>query len=247
MSDLKTAGIIIIGNEILSGKVRDVNSYYLVRELRSLGVDVRQISVIPDDIGIIGSEAVDFSERFDHVFTSGGVGPTHDDVTMEGIAKGFKVRLITHNKIKDFLMSRYNDRVNRSILKMAEVPEGAEMIFNSEMRFPVVSFRNIFIFPGIPEYLTTKFALIRERFRTAAFHLRKIYINAHESQFAEALNIVVADNPDVSFGSYPVKENGEYMVFVTAESKSETLLEKAVNDLVKRLPNGLIVRIEKCE
>ena len=85
----KTAGIVVIGNEILSGKVQDVNAAYLVRELRLLGVDVKKISVIPDEVEVIALEVSTFSRQFDVVFTSGGVGPTHDDVTMEGIAMAF--------------------------------------------------------------------------------------------------------------------------------------------------------------
>ncbi|RJQ49618.1 MAG: competence/damage-inducible protein A [Nitrospiraceae bacterium] len=244
MSALKTAGIIIIGNEILSGKVRDVNSYFLACELRMLGVDVRRISVIPDEPELIGKEAVEFSRAYDYVFTSGGVGPTHDDVTMSGIAKGFGVRLVVHTEIEKFLSVRYQDVMNPSVLKMAEVPEGAGIIFNDSMRFPVVLFHNIYIFPGIPEYLTAKFTVIRERFRTATFFLKRVFLNAHESEFAAILNLVVENNPDVQFGSYPVKGDQGFRVIVTAESKSETSLITALDDLLSKLPTAMLVRIE---
>lgn len=240
----RTAGIIIIGNEILSGKVRDVNSYYLACELRNLGVDVKRISVIPDEKKIIGKEAVEFSGQFDYVFTSGGVGPTHDDVTMAGIANGFGVSLELHPEIKKLLVTRYKNIVNDAVLKMAEVPEGAEIIFNDSMRFPIVFFKNIYIFPGIPEYLTAKFSIIRERFRTSVFHLKKIFLNAHESEFAAILTQVVTENPDVQFGSYPIKGDQEFRVLVTAESKFEEALSGAVNDLKDRLPEKVLVRIE---
>jgi len=244
MENSKTAGIIIIGNEILSGKVRDINSYFLACELRTLGVDVRKISVIPDEKTTIGREAVEFSRRFDYVFTSGGVGPTHDDVTMAGIANGFGVELELRPEIKNFLATRYKNIVNDAILKMAEVPEGAEIIFNENMRFPVVQYKNIYIFPGIPEYLTTKFSIIRERFRSSGFHLKRIFLNAHESEFASVLTMTAAENPDVQFGSYPVKGYQEFRVIVTAESKSEALLSKAINVLKARIPENILVRIE---
>jgi len=244
MENVKTAGIIIIGDEILSGKVRDVNSHYLACELRSLGVDVRRISVIPDKQVIIGKEAAEFSRQFDYVLTSGGVGPTHDDVTMAGIADGFGVALELHPGIKDLLVTRYKNVINDAVLKMAQVPEGAEIIFNETMRFPVVLYKNIYIFPGIPEYLTIKFSSIRERFRTSVFHLKRLFLNAYESEFASILTLIVAENPDVQFGSYPVKGDQEFRVIVTAESKSEAALSRAVNVLKARLPEKVLVRIE---
>ena len=240
----RTAGIIIIGNEILSGKVHDSNSFYLASELRKLGIDLMRISVIPDDVEIIGSEASAFSNRYDFVFTSGGVGPTHDDVTMEGIAKGFAMRMIRHPQLEDYFRSKYSGQMNDAILKMTEVPEGAEIIDFGNMSFPLVLFRNIFIFPGIPEYLRNKFSLIKERFRSPAFHLRRFFLNARESDIAEILNTVVGESRDVSFGSYPILGNPEYKIIVTAESKSEDALRSAAEKLLRRIPKELIVRVE---
>ncbi|RJR16532.1 MAG: competence/damage-inducible protein A [Nitrospiraceae bacterium] len=244
MHNSKTAGIIIIGNEILSGKVRDINSYYLLCELRTLGVEVQRISVIPDDIEIIGSEVKAFSGRYDYVFTSGGVGPTHDDVTMAGIARGFGVRLVSHDEIRKILYSRYKDLINNSVLKMTEVPEGSNIDYHENMRFPVISFKNVIIFPGIPEYMQNKFALIREKFRTSVFHLKRLYLNCHESSIAEILNGVVEKYKNVSFGSYPILGKPDFMVIITAETKSEELLNKAIDELIQKLPAGFLVRVE---
>jgi len=244
MSNFKTAGIIIIGNEILSGKVHDVNSYYLTSELRNLGVDVRRISVIPDETEVIGTEAVKFSERYDHVFTSGGVGPTHDDVTMAGIAKGFGVKLAVHPTIRDFLNARYQNNISNPVLKMAEIPEGAEVYLEKGMRFPIVSYKNIFIFPGIPEYLIDKFSSIRDRFRGSSFYLKRLFLSIYESEFAEILNLVVSANPQVQFGSYPIQGKQEYRVIITAESRSPDQLDAALNDLINKLPGNSIVKVE---
>lgn len=240
----KTAGIIIIGNEILSGKVRDSNSFYLASELRSLGVDVMRISVIPDDIELIGIEAVGFSKRYDLVLTSGGVGPTHDDVTMAGIAKGFGVNLIRNPELEKRFLLRYGDSINDAIMKMADVPEGTAVIDLGDNSFPLITFGNIYIFPGIPEYLRKKFSAIKERFRSASFYLKRLFLNANESDIAAILNAVVAANLEVTFGSYPVLGNPEYQIIVTAESRSEDALHKALDELLSRLPKGIIVRIE---
>ena len=240
----RTAGILIIGDEILSGKVRDSNSFYLATELRKLGVKLMRISVIPDDTEIIGSVTAEFSRHYDFVFTSGGVGPTHDDVTMEGIAKGFAARLIRHPQLEDYFRSKYGEQLNAAVLKMAEVPESAEIIDFGNMNFPLVLYINIFIFPGIPEYLRNKFSLIKERFRSSAFHIKRFFLDTRESDIAEILNAVVAENRDVSFGSYPVLGNPEYKVIVTAESKSADALGRAVDELFRRLPGKIVVRVE---
>ena len=240
----KTAGIIIIGNEILSGKVSDCNSSYLASELRALGVSLMRISVIPDDAEVIGSEAEWFSRTYDFVFTSGGVGPTHDDVTMEGIARGFGAQVVSHPELVRRFQAYYGDRCNAAVMKMAEVPEGAEIVDPGNMSFPVISFRNIFIFPGIPKYLAEKFAAIRERFRSAAFHIIRLFLNANESDIAESLNKTVSEHENVTFGSYPVLDSPEYRVIVTAESKFPDALRASVAELMARLPKGAFVRVE---
>ena len=240
----RTAGIIIIGDEILSGKVQDSNSFFLASELRKLGVSLMRISVIPDNTEVIGTEAVEFSRQYDFVFTSGGVGPTHDDVTMEGIARGFDVRLIRHRNLEEYFRLKYGDLMNQSVLKMAEVPEGSEVIDFSGMSFPLVMYRNIFVFPGIPEYLRNKFSLIKERFRSSAFYLRRLFLNANESDIAEILNTIVAKSRDVSFGSYPVLGNPEYQIVITAESKSEDAVSMSMDELIRRIPENIIVRVQ---
>jgi FAD synthetase len=240
----KTAGIIIIGNEILTGKFQDINSYFLASELRSLGVNLMRISVIPDERDVIGKEAVSFSEDFDHVFTSGGIGPTHDDLTIEGIAAGFRVKIVRHTGLVERLSAIYKRELSEAILKMSAVPEGAVIISVGEKNFPVILFRNIYILPGIPQYLRNKFTAIRERFRSPSFHLKKFFLNAREPDIAGILTKVVSWNKEVAFGSYPVLDQQGYSVIITAESRSVESLGKAVDDLLNELPEGVLVRIE---
>ncbi len=240
----RSAGILIIGNEILSGKVRDSNSFFLASELRTLGVSVMRILVIPDDVEVIGKEAVEFSGSYDYIFTSGGVGPTHDDVTMKGIAKGFNVQAVPHPELVTCFRAHYGNEINPAVMKMAEVPMGAELIHAPGMRFPLVSFRNIFILPGIPQYLTKKFSEIKERFRSPAIHLRRLFLKANESDIAETLDSVVRTHRDIAFGSYPILDNPEYSIIVTAEARSEDALMASVTELISRLPSAILVRAE---
>src|SRR5436190_2440781 len=141
---MHTAGIIVIGNEILSGKTRDENSPYLARELRDLGVDVRKISVIPDELSIITNEVRQFSSAYAHVFTTGGVGPTHDDLTMEGIAAAFGRRISRHPELEASLRHFYSADLVDGNLRMADIPEGARLVGGKGMWFPVVAVENVY-------------------------------------------------------------------------------------------------------
>src|SRR5438046_9121521 len=172
----KTAGIILIGNEILSGKIADVNAAYLCRELRQLGVDVRRISVVPDEVELIAREVTAQSRDFDVVFTSGGVGPTHDDVTIEGVARALGVPVVRHPELVALLERYYRDKLTEAALRMAEIPEGAELITGNGLRFPNVAMRNVYVLPGVPEILRRKFHAMRERFRDAPIHLKNVFL-----------------------------------------------------------------------
>jgi molybdenum cofactor synthesis domain-containing protein len=241
----KTAGIIIIGNEILSGKTQDSNSYFLCTELRALGVDVQRISVIPDEIQLIGAEAAAFAKKWDFVFTTGGVGPTHDDVTMAGIAHGFGVKVILHPDIERRLHARHGKNINEARLRLAELPEGSELIGTDSMYAPVAKFRNIYIFPGIPKILYDRFHAIKERFRDAPFHLKVVYVKETEGTIASTLNKLQASFPKLGLGSYPVLGDPNFKVKLTLESKEKDYLNQAFEKLLSALPSGAIHCIEE--
>jgi molybdenum cofactor synthesis domain-containing protein len=231
----KTAGIIVIGNEILSGKTRDENSPYLVRELRDLGVNVRKISVVPDELDLISGEVREFSKAYDHVFTTGGVGPTHDDLTMDGIAAAFARRILRHPELAASLRNFYPPDLVDGNLRMADIPEGARLVGGKGMWFPVVAVENVYIFPGVPEILKKKFEHIKETFREAPFHLREVFLKADEGQIAAALHRVVADFPELLLGSYPYFDNRPYSIKLTLESKDAVYVDRAHGMLLREL------------
>src|SRR5499433_3084035 len=233
----RTAGIILIGNEILSGKVVDANASYLCRELRMLGVDVRKISVIPDEVDLIASEVTEHSRTFDIVFTSGGVGPTHDDVTIEGVARALGVAVVRHPQLVQ-LIEKFakGSPPNEARLKMAEVPEGAQLMAAESLTFPAVVMRNIYVLPGVPEIFRQKFQALREGFRETPFHLRSVFVSIPEGTLAEHLNELLRIHPELMLGSYPEFFNAEYKVKVTLESKDRDYVERALEDLLARLP-----------
>jgi molybdenum cofactor synthesis domain-containing protein len=231
----KTAGIIVIGNEILSGKTRDENSVYLVRELRDLGVDVRKISVVPDELRLISDEVREFSKSYDYVFTTGGVGPTHDDLTMEGIADAFGRRICRDPQLEISIRQFYARELIDGNLRMADVPEGARLVGGKGMWFPVVAVENVYIFPGVPEILQKKFERIKEMFREAPFYLREIYLKADEGQIAAMLHNVLEEFPDLLLGSYPYFDNPVYSIKLTLESKDAGYLDRAHAALLSQL------------
>jgi len=223
----KTAGIVVIGNEILSGKTKDENSPYLVRELRDLGVDVRRISVIPDELPVISDEVRNFSKLYDYVFTTGGVGPTHDDLTMDGIAKAFNRSIRRNSELETAIRRFYSRELIEGNLRMADVPEGARLVGDKALWFPVVAVENVYIFPGVPEILQKKFERIKETFRESPFYLHEIFLKADEGQIAETLHRLLADFPDLLLGSYPYFDNPVYSIKLTLESKDLGYLDRA--------------------
>ena len=239
----QTAGIILVGNEILSGKVADANAAYLCRQFRELGVDVRKVSVIPDEVELIAREVREFHGAYTWVFTSGGVGPTHDDVTIEGVARGLGARVVRHPALVARLEQLYQGRINDARLKMAEIPEGAELLSEDALIVPVVVMRNVYIFPGVPEIFRQKFEAIKERFRERPFLLRSVYVRIGEGTLAEHLNAMLAKFPQLACGSYPEFTNPEYKVRVTLESKEPEYLDGALRDLLARLSPDAIVRV----
>ncbi len=244
----KTAGIVLIGNEILSGKITDANASYLCKELRALGVEVRKISVIPDEVDLIATEVREFSRTHDVVFTSGGVGPTHDDVTMEGVARAIGTRVIRHPQLVSLLEGYFKgqkSQLTEARLRLAEVPEGAELVSDGALMFPAVTVKNIYILPGVPEIFRQKFDMLRERFRESPFHLTSVFVSIGESLLADHLNALVARHPELMLGSYPEFSNPEYKVKVTLESKDRGLMERAVEELLAALPPGALVRVQR--
>jgi len=240
----KTAGIVIIGNEVLSGKTQDTNSHFLCTRLRQLGVEVQKISTIPDDIKLIGEEVAGFSRRFDYVFTTGGVGPTHDDVTIDGIAHGFGLRVVRHPEIERRMRERLGSDVNEARLRMANVPEGAELLATDALFAPVIKVYNVFIFPGIPKILQERFDAIKEMFRDTPYFIKMVYVKYGEGVIAELMNDLLAKYPALLLGSYPVLDVPEYRVKVTLESKDSTYLNQALQTFLDSLPEGAVHRLE---
>lgn len=238
----QTAGIVVIGDEILSGKFADENAAFLIGAFAELGVSLQRIAFIPDDLDDIADTVRTFSERFDIVVTSGGVGPTHDDLTMAGIARGFAVDVVIHPAVEALLREHWGDAMPAANIRLAEIPAGAELVTGGSS-WPIVRFRNVYILPGVPALFRKKFEDIMERFRGDPVHLARIYVTGDEGALAPHLDRAVADHPAVKFGSYPRWNEPDYRIILTVESRDAEALARAVSDLTRALADTL-VRVE---
>ncbi len=232
---MPTAAAIIIGNEILSGKFADENGPYFIRRLRDLGTDLVRLVTIPDELDVIAHEVRACSELADHVFTTGGVGPTHDDVTLEGIARAFDRPLVTADRLVA-LMERYEIGINEMTLRMARIPEGTVMVDSPASSYPVLRCENVWIFPGVPRLMQQKFESLASEFAGEAVQTDRLYVTAWESEIAEDLAEAARAFPSVEIGSYPRYSEGPYNVIITLESRDPAALAAAAEQLRGTLP-----------
>jgi molybdenum cofactor synthesis domain-containing protein len=240
----KSAAIIVIGNEILTGKSADQNASYLIKELYDLGVALKRVVMIPDDVDDIIAAVRECSARFDYVFTSGGIGPTHDDLTISSIARAFNRPIVRHPELEALIRSYFGDRVNETKLRLADVPEGAQLVGGNAMSWPILTVENVYVLPGVPEFFRRKFDAIRERFRAAPFYVCMIFTLEDELEITTRLDEVATTHKEVEIGSYPVFGGEDYRVKVTIESKERAAVEEARQALLARLKLEEIVRTE---
>jgi molybdenum cofactor synthesis domain-containing protein len=239
-----TAEAVIIGNEVLSGKVRDENAPYLIDVLRRLGVALTRVTVVPDAWDAIVETVSEAHRRADHVFTSGGVGPTHDDITLPCVAAALGRPIIRHEGLERMLHDLYGDRLQAAHLRMADVPEGTELVMGDGLMVPAVRCENVFVLPGVPSIFRQKVDVIARWLGAVPYHARYVFVQTGEGALAPILHDVVARFPDVDVGSYPRLDSAEYKTKVTLESKERARTEAALEALLERLPEGALIRVE---
>ena len=244
MTQETTAALVVIGNEILSGKVADGNSHFLAQQLRAAGVTLARIVVVPDEVEVIAEAVRTLAPRVDVLFTSGGVGPTHDDVTIAGVARGLGRAVTRHPALETLLRDYFGDRLNAAHLKLADTVEGTELDYTGNVSFPTFRVENIYILPGIPEIFREKVLALRDRFAGDPFHLRVVYTRELESAIAACLDATLARFPALLLGSYPKLNDPEYRVRITLESKDLGYVEQALAALLAMLPPEAVVRTE---
>ncbi|MER2519789.1 MAG: competence/damage-inducible protein A [Bdellovibrionales bacterium] len=234
MSDSpSTAAILVIGNEILSGRTQDANTRAIAKKLGAVGVRLREVRVVADiERDII--EALDALRRkFDYVFTTGGIGPTHDDITAETVAKAFGVPLIEHPEARNSLMDYYTaEGLTDARLRMARVPQGASLILNPISAAPGFHIDNVFVMAGVPAVMQAMMDQVAAQLRHGPAFL-SIAVSGHvkESQIAAELRKLAEHYPQLDLGSYPWFKNERFGVSLVARGTDHAGVEAAARDI----------------
>lgn len=213
----------------------DRNTPYLTRRLRELGVEVRRIEVVADETPEIVRAVRAASAAFDYVFTSGGVGPTPDDVTMPAVAQALERRIVRSPALERLLLEYYKvDELTVAQGRLADIPEGAELIYSHESPYPQLVVGNVYVFPGVPELLVRKFEQVAPLLKGEPIHSRTLETPRLETELAPLLISLGERHPQVRFGSYPSPDKVELVL----ESREEAALELAFESLRRLLEDS---------
>ena len=235
----RTAAVLIIGNELLSGKIQEANLVELAQLLRSLGIELRRVVFIPDERDQIAREVSALASSHDYLFTSGGVGPTHDDVTLDSVAAAFGVPIVAHPDLVKLFEDHYGENLNEGHLRLASIPEGAQLISASASPWPVALMRNVWILPGIPEVFRMKLPIIKEHIQSdGPFITRAVFTKMDETDLTTLLDQVVQKHSEVQIGSYPTWNSPNYRTKITFDGKANDIIDKALEEFVTLLPDG---------
>lgn len=242
---MRTAAALIIGNELLSGKIADANVVVLARALRSLGVVFRRVVMVLDDIDAIAEEVRLLSSTHDWLFTSGGVGPTHDDVTIDAIARAFGTHVVNEPSMEAMLRAYYGEKLTEGHLLMARMPQGARLASSASMPWPTVVMKNVWVLPGVPEIFQAKIPLIRDELGAdVPFVSHAVFTTLDEGTLKPMLDHVVSSHPDVEIGSYPRWSGFEYRTKLTFDGLDGEKVRSARDAFAASLPEEAVVRVE---
>ncbi len=229
-----TASVLIIGNEILSGRTQDANLAYIAAGLNGVGVSLREARVIPDVADVIVATVNEVRAKFDYVFTTGGIGPTHDDITSECVAKAFGVPWTLHPEAHKLFLAQYKPgELNEARLRMAHTPEGATLIRNPVSRAPGFRIGNVFVMAGIPSVMQGMFDSIKHDLKGGRPMLsRTVTCHLPEGVIAKGLGEIQARYPDLDIGSYPFYRRGEFGTSLVLRGRDAERLAAGTEEVV---------------
>ena len=234
-----SAAMLVIGDEILSGRTRDSNMHFLAGELTKHGIDLKEVRVISDDAPAIVAAVQDLAQRYDHLFTSGGIGPTHDDITADCIAKAFDAHLDVRADARAILAAHYQQTgqdLNAARLRMARIPEGADLIENPVSSAPGFSLQNCHVMAGVPMVFQAMVASLLPTLTGGEPLLsQSLRIQRGEGDIAAFLSDLAARYSELSIGCYPFQQNGAYGANVVIRGSDGSAVEAAMRELAKEM------------
>lgn len=234
MSDAPTACVLIIGDEILSGRTQDANLKYFAARFAELGVRLKEARVIPDDADVIVDTLNTMRARYTYVITTGGIGPTHDDITTLCVARAFGRQVIRHEGVVQRMTAYFGDRLNEARLKMAEVPDGPGVsLIESEMTIaPGFRIENVFVLAGVPSIAHAMFESLAPQLKGGAPMLSgNIGAGVREGDIATGLTAIQKKYPSVAIGSYPSMRDGGFHTSIVARGTDRALIDKALEEV----------------
>lgn len=240
------ACLIVIGNEILSGRTQDENIRFIASALGEIGVVLGEVRVIPDVTETIVTTVNNCRSAFTYVFTTGGIGPTHDDITSAAIAQAFNVPIIIYAEARAILVKYYGqENLNAARLKMAEIPEGAKLIPNPVSAAPGFIMENVYVMAGVPSIMRAMFDSIKSELKGGAkISSKTLTAYLTEGQLAEGMAQIQNRFPEVEIGSYPFMKNGRLGTSIVSRSSNQERLE-ACYDTLKTFLMGFNSNIEE--
>ena len=233
MSETPTASVLIIGNEILSGRTPDANLVYIAQKLAGIGVKLCEARVVPDIEADIVAAVNELRARYTYVFTTGGIGPTHDDITAASIARAFGIKLVEHPEARARLLAYYTEaNLNPARLRMAMTPENATLIDNPISAAPGFRIENVYVLAGVPNIMHAMMDNIATELRHGpAIHSIAVSGNVAESTIAEALAAIAARWPQTDIGSYPWFRQGQYGTSLVVRGTDKDAVKTAAGDI----------------
>lgn len=236
MTKTYTAALIIIGDEVLSGRTKDANTPYAAEKLNEAGVQLKEVRIIPDHAQTIIDTVNEMRKSHDYVFTTGGIGPTHDDITSENVAAAFGIELELNQDAYAELLAYYKDEseITESRKKMAMIPKGAKLIDNPVSGAPGINIENVYVMAGVPRIMQAMLDSILPTLTGGAQVIsRSVDADLAESLVADGLAKIQAQYDDVSIGSYPKYQNGKFGTSLVMRGTDEGTLEACVKDITK--------------
>jgi molybdenum cofactor synthesis domain-containing protein len=238
-----TAALLVIGDEILSGRTKDKNIGYVADHCTQIGIRLKEVRIVADDEDAITAAVNILRRTYTYVFTTGGIGPTHDDITADSVARAFGAAIDVDQRAVALLRERYAEAdLTTARLRMARIPEGAELIENPVSKAPGFKLENVIVMAGVPAIMQAMLHAVSPRLRTGPKLLSdSVRVNAPEGQVAVPLGDCQKAFPDVAMGSYPFFEDGQYGTNLVLRSTDISRLRLAKADLIARLPPDLSV------